>query len=131
MSGAEDKPQGDAPAWQKAAQPEPDAEVESSKEAPATLEQARRFLEDPEVQKQTPERKIEFLRSKGLSESDIEELLKDVSQDPQTEPPVVVSLFASPHRKQNLISCVTRRGKTEQQYRNPSLHRQKPQPPKP
>ncbi|KAK4455049.1 peroxisomal membrane protein PEX14 [Podospora aff. communis PSN243] len=86
MGDAEDKLQGDAPAWQKAAQPEPDAATEPST---ATVEQARRFLEDPEVQKQTPERKIEFLRSKGLSESDVEELLKDVSQDPQTEPPVV------------------------------------------
>ncbi|KAK0639244.1 peroxisomal membrane anchor protein conserved region-domain-containing protein [Cercophora newfieldiana] len=90
MGEAEDKPQPDAPAWQKAAQAPVEAgESEPNKDAPATLEQARRFLEDPEVQKQTPARKIEFLRSKGLSESDVEELLKNVSQEPQTEPPVV------------------------------------------
>ncbi|KAK0613870.1 peroxisomal membrane anchor protein conserved region-domain-containing protein [Immersiella caudata] len=89
MGDTEEDPQSDAPGWQKGAQPEPVTETESIKEAPATLEQARRFLEDPEVQKQTPERKIEFLRSKELSESDVEELLKDAPQEPQTEPPVV------------------------------------------
>jgi len=91
MGDAEDKTKSDAPAWQQAAQPQVESETGSNKKQPATLDQARRFLEDPEVQKQTPERKIDFLRSKGISESDIEELLKDVSQELQTELAIVVS----------------------------------------
>ncbi|SPQ27694.1 de1e5057-1006-4277-be0b-52db4bc4e777 [Thermothielavioides terrestris] len=50
-----------------------------------TLLQARRFLQDAQVQNTTPERKVEFLKSKGLSESDIEGLLKEVSQDGRPE----------------------------------------------
>ena len=42
---------------------------------PATLEQARKFLEDDEVRLQSRERKIEFLKTKGLQESQIVELL--------------------------------------------------------
>lgn len=89
MGGAEDSTKSDAPAWQKVAPQQPQGPAAMDKDLPATLEQARRFLQDPEVQRETPERKIEFLRSKGISESDVAELLKDVTQEPQTEPPVV------------------------------------------
>lgn len=50
------------------------------------LEQARRFLQDAQVQSATRERKAEFLKSKGLSEGDIEELLKEVASDVRTPP---------------------------------------------
>ncbi|KAK4240260.1 peroxisomal membrane anchor protein conserved region-domain-containing protein [Achaetomium macrosporum] len=50
-----------------------------------TLQQARKFLQDTKVQNTTSERKAEFLRSKGLSDADIEELLKEVSQDARPE----------------------------------------------
>jgi hypothetical protein len=50
-----------------------------------TLKQARKFLQDGQVQNTTPERKAEFLRGKGLSDADIEELLKEVSQDARPE----------------------------------------------
>ncbi|KAK4111150.1 hypothetical protein N656DRAFT_780949 [Canariomyces notabilis] len=47
----------------------------------ARLEQARKFLRDAQVQNEIPERKAQFLRSKGFSDSDIEGLLKEVLQD--------------------------------------------------
>lgn len=73
-----------APA-QPDAQPaaEPAAEQTTTRED--TLEQARKFLQDAEVQNTTPERKAEFLKSKGLSESDIEGLLKEVTHDGRPE----------------------------------------------
>ncbi|KAL2195895.1 peroxisomal membrane anchor protein conserved region-domain-containing protein [Corynascus similis CBS 632.67] len=49
------------------------------------LEQARKFLQDTQVQNTTSERKVEFLRSKGLSESDIQELLNETAQDGREE----------------------------------------------
>ncbi|KAK3901948.1 peroxisomal membrane anchor protein conserved region-domain-containing protein [Staphylotrichum tortipilum] len=49
------------------------------------LEQARKFLQDAQVQNTTPERKAEFLKSKGLAEGDIEALLKEVSHDGRPE----------------------------------------------
>lgn len=54
--------------------------AQTSPEAPkvsVSLEQARIFLQDAQVQKETTERKAAFLRSKGISQSDIDELLKE------------------------------------------------------
>ncbi|KAK4153898.1 peroxisomal membrane anchor protein conserved region-domain-containing protein [Chaetomidium leptoderma] len=62
---------------------EPATEPSTSREE--ALEQARKFLQDVEVQNTTPERKAEFLKGKGLSESDIEELLKEVTHDGRQE----------------------------------------------
>lgn len=72
-----------------AAQPAAEQATPSREEK---LEQARKFLQDAQVQNTTPERKAEFLKSKGLSEGDIEALLKEVSHDGRPEvrhnPPV-------------------------------------------
>ncbi|KAK1777925.1 peroxisomal membrane anchor protein conserved region-domain-containing protein [Copromyces sp. CBS 386.78] len=57
---------------QPAAQTSPDAPKVS-----VSLEQARIFLQDAQVQKETTERKAAFLRSKGISQTDIDELLKE------------------------------------------------------
>ncbi|KAK4184874.1 peroxisomal membrane protein PEX14 [Podospora australis] len=65
--------------------PESQPEPEQTRET--TLDQARKFLQDPETQKATPETRTEFLKSKGLSESDIQQLLKEVSQDAPTPAP--------------------------------------------
>lgn len=69
---------------------EPAGEKSASREE--ALEQARKFLQDAQVQNTTPERKAEFLKSKGLSESDIEGLLKEVTQDGRPEPQASVRL---------------------------------------
>lgn len=70
-------------------------EVESRPEAEQTreaaLDQAKKFLQDPETQKATPEKKTEFLKSKGLSEVDIQQLLKEVSQDAPPAPPAAAT----------------------------------------
>ncbi len=100
MGDSEDtnKPQA-PPAWQMA-QPSPSPSPEEPRaettdtNVTSTLEQARKFLQDPDVQKETAERKAEFLRGKGIPQSDINELLKDSTQEayaePQTEPETLV-----------------------------------------
>jgi hypothetical protein len=70
------------PDWQKANDPAVGAQVAEAKEnasrAPdATLGQARQFLQDPEVQITSHERKAEFLRSKGFSKDIIDALLSE------------------------------------------------------
>ncbi|KAM7183505.1 peroxisomal membrane protein PEX14 [Naviculisporaceae sp. PSN 640] len=89
MSDSETKSAAEVPEWQKAqAAPETKAEAPASTEIPnpSTLEQAKIFLKDPEVQKETTERKVEFLKSKGITQSDIDQLLKDELLQVQPEP---------------------------------------------
>ncbi|KAK0673418.1 putative PEX14/17 peroxisomal biogenesis factor 14/17 [Cercophora samala] len=80
----------------------PKAEAESAptpeKTREATLEQARIFLKDTETQKATPAQKTEFLKSKGLSDSDIQDLLKEVvTQDaPQLDQPPLTTTSLLP-----------------------------------
>jgi hypothetical protein len=83
MSDAEkeNKPEAlAAPPTGSSAEPKTEANTPET-----TLEQARKFLQDAEVQDTTPERKAEFLKSKGLSESDIQGLLNEVTQDARLE----------------------------------------------
>jgi len=72
-------PSRDQQHTQPTVQPSTPQELEESQEE--KLQQARKFLQDANVQNTTPERKVEFLKSKGLSESDIEGLLKEVTRD--------------------------------------------------
>ena len=70
--------QAQAPSTSTSSESQPAAQT--SPEAPkvsVSLEQARIFLQDAQVQKETTERKAAFLRSKGISQSDIDELLKE------------------------------------------------------
>jgi hypothetical protein len=46
----------------------------------STLEQARRFLKDVTVRDSTREKQIEFLKSKGLNDADVERLMDETSQ---------------------------------------------------
>jgi hypothetical protein len=69
--GEQDKEGGGSiPSWQQA----PSTTTGS---APATLEQARKFLQDESVKESNKETKVEFLKSKGLSEADINTLLEE------------------------------------------------------
>ena len=61
---------GPIPSWQQAASNTADS-------APATLEQARIFLQDESVRESSREKKVEFLKSKGLGEADINTLLDE------------------------------------------------------
>ncbi|KAK3343852.1 peroxisomal membrane anchor protein conserved region-domain-containing protein [Lasiosphaeria hispida] len=91
MSDAEENPKSDVPTWQKTQAPAPESVTESSQSPVATLEQARKFVWDPAVQTATKERKSEFLRTKGVSQADIDELLKDDALEPQAEPHAAVT----------------------------------------
>lgn len=69
--GEEDKEEGGSiPSWQQAA---------STTRGPGatTLEQARTFLQDESVRESSREKKVEFLKSKGLGEADINTLLDE------------------------------------------------------
>lgn len=80
MGNSEDKTQSGTPAGENA--PETtnnnDAMPEvSNNNTAATLEQARKFLQDAQVQNEPRERKAEFLQGKGISQHDIERLLAE------------------------------------------------------
>ncbi|KAK1830751.1 putative peroxin 14 17 protein [Podospora conica] len=88
MGDQNDEPKAAAPAWQTTAPPTATDETEQSKTAPtSTLEQARKFLRDPAVQEHSAEQKTEFLKTKGVSDADIEIILREAAQEAQPEPP--------------------------------------------
>lgn len=69
-----------APAWQLNNKNKEDASASRTTHEPpttnaTTIEQARRFLEEDEVKNASAERKMAFLKTKGLRRSDIQELL--------------------------------------------------------
>lgn len=70
---------------QQSAAPATAPEAEQTTPREEKLAQAKKFLQDAEVQNTTPERKAEFLKSKGLVDSDIEGLLNEVTQDGRQE----------------------------------------------
>ncbi len=84
MGDSEETSKPDIPTWQQTQQaPPPPAENEGdSKTGPdapaeATLEQARKFLQDEEVRKSSRERKAEFLKAKGIPQDSIDKLLSE------------------------------------------------------
>jgi hypothetical protein len=93
MGDSDEENQSSAPAWQQAqSTTEPSASTDSDKSRAVTLEQAKKFLQDADVQKQTRERKTAFLQSKGISASDIENLLAG-DDAPETHPTTEVCLL--------------------------------------
>lgn len=100
MSDSEDssKQATQPPAWQQAASK---ASEETDTITPAresTMDLAKRFLEDDEVRDADREKKAEFLKSKGIAEADIHELLEQSDQQPITNPPTTQDA-----RKQDLL----------------------------
>lgn len=72
-SSGDAKPSAAIPSWQTASKPEtsePTAAVD-------TLEVARRFLEEEQVKSAPREKQVAFLKTKGVSDNDIEKLLGD------------------------------------------------------
>jgi hypothetical protein len=82
------------PAWQQKQQPAETStgtppDTDSTQEAEptekdATLEQARKFLNDEAVRSSSVEKKTEFLRTKGFSDAQIQQLLSE--DEPASEP---------------------------------------------
>ncbi|KAI1178196.1 peroxisomal membrane anchor protein conserved region-domain-containing protein [Nemania sp. FL0916] len=79
--GDSEKPM--VPAWQ-AAHVDVDANAESQN---AILEQARQFLNDAAVKAASPEDIRDFLKSKGIDDSQIDRLLEEVREDGPTPAP--------------------------------------------
>lgn len=95
MSDAEKENKSEALASPPTQQSQPNAEPEPEQGASrdSTLEQAKKFLQEAQVKDTTRERKAEFLKSKGLSEKDIEGLLDEVTQDGRPESQASVCLL--------------------------------------
>ncbi|EGY17202.1 hypothetical protein VD0002_g2966 [Verticillium dahliae] len=80
MGGSDEYKSSGIPSWQKRDQSEqPSSESSSAAQGPSSnsspIEVARRFLQDDEIKDASRERKLEFLKTKGLDEADIEKLL--------------------------------------------------------
>ncbi|KAK4204826.1 putative PEX14/17 peroxisomal biogenesis factor 14/17 [Triangularia verruculosa] len=84
--------------------PQVESAPDPAKTREATIEQARIFLKDAETQKATPEQRTEFLKSKGLSNTDIQDLLKEATQD---TPPFPSPLPTTPLPKEDRPPIIT------------------------
>lgn len=87
MSSDDDSHSSAIPEWQRA-KPSPAAEAPapaaaSDDDAADTLAVARRFLDNDEVKSASREKKVEFLKTKGVSEGDIQTLLAE--SQPETQ----------------------------------------------
>ncbi|KAI0484547.1 peroxisomal membrane anchor protein conserved region-domain-containing protein [Xylariaceae sp. FL0804] len=78
-----DQQKGSIPAWQQQSQTGSAAAGETSS---ATLAQARKFLDDETVRSASVEKKRDFLKSKGLDESQVQKLLSGVEEDAEAAP---------------------------------------------
>ncbi|KAI0131135.1 peroxisomal membrane anchor protein conserved region-domain-containing protein [Daldinia grandis] len=84
------------PAWQHAQyEKEKDAPENSNSEdvetTEVTLDQARKFLKDETVQTSSIDKKREFLKGKGLGDTQIQQLLDEVEQDAQAPNPPTIN----------------------------------------
>lgn len=79
MGDSEQTRKAAVPEWQRPKAQDAAASESSSTtdDAPVTLQQAKRFLQDDEVRKYPREKKIEFLKGKGLEAAVIQRLLAD------------------------------------------------------
>lgn len=85
------KPPAAVPAWQQEASAEATAKVEQppqQDDADQQLEVARRFLDEEEVKTASRGKKAQFLKSKGISDDNIEKLLGKSDQASESSPQV-------------------------------------------
>ncbi|KAL6866374.1 hypothetical protein ACO1O0_002482 [Amphichorda felina] len=78
MANDQEKPESGIPDWQR-------GQEESGKPAEDQLDVARRFLDDDEVKSAPREKKVAFLKAKGVEDGDIEKLLSETEQQPKSE----------------------------------------------
>ena len=79
----------------------------SSPDSPPTLDQARAFLRDPVVLRETPARKAAFLAAKGLPGTDIDVLLKEVLDEEEQPHAQESTAVAAPSAPATLPPIVT------------------------
>lgn len=79
MGGSEADKKPAVPEWQRPKPQEAVAAEASSRSdnAPATVRQAKRFLQDDQVRKYSREQKMEFLKGKGFEEGLVQQLLQE------------------------------------------------------
>lgn len=107
------------PSWQQAAS-KPAEDSDSRASTPeSVLEQARRFLQDETVRDSSREKKVEFLKSKGLEKTDITGLLDELGETtpqppastpqetPSTPPPASIPVQPTPGDKASNPPIVT------------------------
>jgi hypothetical protein len=89
------------PEWQRPkAQGAAESESSSTSDGvPVTIQQAKRFLQDDEVRKYSREKKIEFLKGKGLEEDVVQRLLHEEAQEITSQ---VGFCFSTPPRSPSL-----------------------------
>lgn len=112
MSDSEEKKEASAiPSWQRS--PETDAPVVAATESQDDkLEVARRFLDDEAVKDAPREKKIEFLKEKGIEAGDIQKLLgEEEGASAPTEVRIVLDESHAPHPNASL-ACRERRRTT-------------------
>ena len=78
MDNDQEKPESGIPEWQR-------GQNESDKPAEDQLDVARRFLDDDQVKDAPREKKVAFLKAKGVEDGDIERLLSETEQQPKSE----------------------------------------------
>ncbi|ROV92010.1 hypothetical protein VMCG_09557 [Cytospora schulzeri] len=91
MADSEKEKGAMTPSWQQAASTAATSDsnahtVSEETQETSVLERARRFLQDEEVKLSSREKKIEFLKSKGIEEADINTLLKETDEATTTHP---------------------------------------------
>jgi hypothetical protein len=138
MDSDQDKPASGIPEWQRGAD---DGAPSNAADKPAEdqLQVARRFLEDDEVKGASREKKVAFLKAKGIEDGDIEKLLGETtSQDPVPDKVSSGSTLALQSQSQANRSNLLRPSKHPQQPpRHPllplpkSLHQKPPRHPPP
>lgn len=74
------------PAWQRDHDQEKPEETPSPAQDTTTLDVARRFLHDDQIKNTSREQKSDFLKTKGLSDEDIEKLLDEVEASRDDQP---------------------------------------------
>lgn len=81
------------PAWQRESSTTEPSPTTGTRSPPrATIEQAKRFLQDIDVKNTSREKKFDFLKSKGLEDSEIEVLLDEDAKEQSAQ---VVSQVSS------------------------------------
>jgi len=79
------------PEWQKG---DTEAKANPSLSPESNVEVARRFLQQDDVKQSTREKKVEFLKTKGLNDEEIGSLLDEEKMEPPAE--VCAVAFLSP-----------------------------------
>lgn len=112
------------PSWQASASSSDAPAPAADKQTEDTLAVARRFLQEEQVQSAPREKQVSFLKTKGVSDEDIERLLGEAKKPEADEVSQPSAQPKSSHAKLTPSSKSLNHGK-----KSPLLHNQKTAPP--